>query len=185
MTHKSPRARRLPRDAMYVEGDAYKLPYENLFAFAQSDISGLPSLDLSLYYVESVKFRTHPLFFLFDEQDFTASLRHFYKSPMAYAHAKPLWFIHYLVIMSLGRALVTDGRTGWSHDPDPPGPKLLTRALRFLPDMSYLSIRSDPVQATEILCSIALHLQSIDHRSAAHIYVSGYNAPNAVRLTIE
>jgi hypothetical protein len=170
MTYKSPRAKRPPRDVMYVEGEAYKLPYEKLFAFEQSDVSGLPSLDLSLYYVQSVKFRTHPLFFLFDEQEFTASLRQFYKAPMRQAQAKPLWFIHYLVIMALGKALVTDARTAGAQDAITPGSRLLTRALRLLPDVSYLC--SEPIKATEILCSIALYLQSTDHRCAAHIYVS-------------
>ena len=169
MTHKSPRAKRHPRDALYVEGDVYRLPYERLFAFTSSDISGLPSLELSLYYLQSVKFRIQPLFFLFDEQDFTISLRQFYKAPMAQAQAKPLWFIHYLVIMSLGKAL-TESHAGGLHDADPRGPELLTRALQLLPHMSYLC--SDPIQASEIFCSIALHLQSIDHRCAAHLYVS-------------
>ena len=169
MAHQSRRAKRRPRDVMYVEGEAYKLPCENPFAFTQSDISGLPALDLSLYYVQSVKFRTKPLFYLFDEQDFTASLRRFYKAPMTQAQAQPLWFIHYLVIMSLGKVVVTGIPNGESHEGPTPGSKLLARALRLLPDMAYLCLK--PIEATEILCSIALHLQSIDHRCAAHLYV--------------
>jgi proline utilization trans-activator len=171
MAHKSPHAKRIPGDVIHVEGETYKLPYGDLFPFNISDISGLPSLNLSLYYMQSVKFRTGPLFWLFDEQSFTISLRQFYKAPMKQAQAKPLWFIHYLVIMSLGKALVTDRHVGGAHDATAPGSKLLSRALRLLPDMSFLC--SEPIEATEILCSIALHLQSIDHRCAAHLYVSG------------
>jgi hypothetical protein len=175
MVHQSPLAKHLPRNAMYVEGDAYKLPFDQPFALTQSDISGLPSLDLSLYYVHSVKFRTNPLFYLFDEEEFVASLRQFYKAPLAYAQEKPLWFIHYLVIMSFGKALLTKIQTGESHDAASVGSNLLIRALRLLPDITYLC--SEPIEATEILCAISLFLQCIDHRCAAHSYVSRLRSP--------
>lgn len=168
--HQSHFAQQLPRDVMYVEGDAYKLPYETLFAFTESDISGLPSLDLSLYYVQSVKFRTNPLFYLFDEQDFITSVRHFYKNPLVYAQTKPLWFIHYLVIMALGKAIVTKSCVETADGAVIPGSQLFFRALRLLPDLTYIC--KAPIVATEMLCAVALYLQSIDHRCAAHLYVS-------------
>ncbi|KIV89326.1 hypothetical protein, variant [Exophiala mesophila] len=154
---------------MYVEGDAYRLPFEELYHFTESDMSGLPSLDVSLYYLQSVKFRTNPLFYLFDEHEFTKSVHEFYKSPLLYARAKPIWFIQYLVIMALGKALVSRSQPAASQNVTSAGSHLLTRALRLLPDITHLA--EEPIDATEILCAIALYLQSIDHRCAAHIYI--------------
>jgi hypothetical protein len=39
-----------------------------------------------------------------------------------------------------------------------------------MPDVTYLS--RDPVKATEIFCCVALYLHCVDHRVAAHSYVS-------------
>lgn len=184
LAHQSPLTKRVPRGEMYVEGDAYRLPFEELYHFTESDMSGLPSLDVSLYYVQSVKFRTNPLFYLFDEHEFTTSVHEFYKSPLLYARAKPIWFIHYLVIMALGKALVSRSQpTAASQNVTSAGSHLLTRALRLLPDITHLA--EEPIDATEILCAIALYLQSIDHRCAAHIYVSrtlGLDSPG-IELT--
>jgi hypothetical protein len=52
----------------------------------------------------------------------------------------------------------------------PAGSELFARAMQILPDMTHLC--RDSVEATEIFCCIALYLQSIDHRSAAYVYVS-------------
>jgi hypothetical protein len=156
----------LSRDtSLHVEGEVYGINSVRPPLSTLSDLAGLPSIEVSQYYLQSVKFRTYPLFHLFDEADFTMHLRHFYQDPTAYAQTHLIWFVHYLVIMAFGKAFVTQART----DSEPPGLQLFERALRLLPDVTYLI--NERVESTETLCCIALYLESVDHRSAAHIYV--------------
>ncbi|KAF9694385.1 hypothetical protein EKO04_007231 [Ascochyta lentis] len=100
-------------------------------------------------------------------------LNHFYQDPMTYAEAHLIWFIHYLVLMAFGKAFVTQTRRG----SEPPGLQLFERALRLLPDVTFLI--NERVESTETLCCIALYLESVDHRTAAHVYIG-----QAVRMAL-
>ncbi|KAI2467890.1 fungal-specific transcription factor domain-containing protein [Annulohypoxylon bovei var. microspora] len=51
----------------------------------------------------------------------------------------------------------------------PSGAEFFVRAMQLLPP-AYV-FPQDPVASTEILCCIALYLQCVDHRSAAHSYI--------------
>lgn len=134
----------------------------------EPDISGLPSRSSALYHLQSIKFRTQPLFYLFDEEDFTFRLHQFYKDAAPYARSDPVWYVHYLILMAFGRALDPHEQviasTIYSK------PEYLTRALCLMPDMTCLA--DNPVETTEIFCCVALYLQSIGHRDAAVTYVS-------------
>ncbi|CAK7207715.1 hypothetical protein SEUCBS139899_010526 [Sporothrix eucalyptigena] len=129
------------------------------------DVRGLPSLDFSLYLVNTVKFRICQLLHLFDEETFFSHFYDFYEQPQRVASRCRLWFIHYLLVTALGKALL--GRNGGSERL--PGCDLFVRAITLLPDATYLCV--DQVQSSEILTCIALYLQSLDFRAAAHVYI--------------
>ncbi|EON70068.1 hypothetical protein W97_09334 [Coniosporium apollinis CBS 100218] len=171
MAHQSPHSSHSFEPSMHVEGEVYRVDAGNSPTFSSADTAGIPSADIALYHLQNVKFRTRPLYHLFDEADFTFNLHHFYESPLAFAQARPLWYIHYLLIMAFGKAFIAQPQAANGLA----GLTLFERALRLLPDVTYL-VR-DRVESTEILCCIALYLESIDHRSAAHVYIG-----QAVRL---
>ncbi len=91
-----------------------------------------------------------------------AQLRQFYNDPCNPSHTDILWFIHFLVIMALGKAFIGEKNRGTS----PPGAEYFTRAFMMLPDYSFMW--KDPCTSAELLCAIALYLQSIDWRTSAH-----------------
>lgn len=147
----------VPDPSYNVEGEAYDLTWKSS---GLVDLTGLPSQEVSLYLVQTVKFRISTLFHILDEEDFAANINKLYANPSTYAQTARVWFVHYLLIMAFGKALTSNTQAG-SH--------LFVRALSLLPDVPSLCM--EPVEATEVLCSIALYLQCIDHRTAAHIYI--------------
>lgn len=146
---------------------AYKSESHRLTPVQDPDIARLPSKDIALHHLQTVKFRTQPIYYLFDEQDFTVCLQDFYKRPFEYAKSNPIWFAHYLVLMACGKAIDSGGQ-GDATTP-PMVSELFVRALTLLPDMTELC--ESPVISTELCCSIALYLQSIHHKQAATVYV--------------
>ena len=160
-THSSP----LPETFMNIEGDVYGLNWQAMQAPSADDVGGLPSLEVSLFLLQTVKFHISCLYHLFDEESFTSSLYQFYDNPQQYATNSRLWYSQYLVIMAFGKALGGSTRV----DEEPVGMNLFARGIKVLPDTIYLC--QEPVLASEILCGIALYLQSIDHRTAAHVYI--------------
>jgi hypothetical protein len=149
----------------HVDGQLYSIIPELQIGLDAAEISNLPALELALYYAQTAKFRTYPLYHLFEETDFSQNLHCFYQDPSDYAQTHGLWYVHYLVIMALGKSLL-----GKQAGMRPAGSELFSRALNLLPDAAYLS--RDPVRATELFCSVALYLHCVDHRVAAHSYVS-------------
>ena len=127
------------------------------------DISQLPSKDICLHYLYTVRFRTQPLYYLFDEIYFGQCVDEFYRSPYEYAQSNPIWFAHYLVLMAFGKAMDPAAQLVDTISP------LFTRALLAVPDMAYLC--DNPVESTELCCSITLYLQSIHYRQSALVYV--------------
>lgn len=152
------------------DGSAYKAELHAILPLVKPDISGLPSKGIALHYLQCVKFRTQPLFYLFDELDFNSHLNAFYKDAVTYSSANPVWYIHYLVLMAFGKALDPHERLEgpWPFQV----PQYFQRALSLMPDMTYLA--DEPLETPEMLCCIALYLQCTDHRRAAISYVS-YN----------
>ncbi|KAJ4245268.1 hypothetical protein NW762_014138 [Fusarium torreyae] len=149
---------------MHVDGQIYSIIPERQIDLSAIEITSLPSLELALYYLQSVKFRTHPLFHLFEETDFVHNLHLFYQDPLGVAGTCNLWYIHYLIIMAFGKSFA-----GQQASIGPAGSDLFSRAMNQIPDVTYLS--RDPVKATEIFCCIALYLHCVDHRVAAHSYI--------------
>lgn len=147
----------VPNFSPYCEGDAYDL---GLSLTSPADLTGLPSKEVSGYLLQTIKFRTCSIFHLFDDAEFSAQLDQFYENPSVFEQKSRIWFVHYLVLMAIGKALVSNVQAG-AH--------LFARALRMLPDVT--SLCSSPITSTELLCSIALYLQCLDHRTSAHIYI--------------
>lgn len=145
------------------EAETYPINATRL-SLRPEELAGLPSLELSLFYVQSVKFKTYPLYYLFDEDDFGSNLHRFYESMATDVQEQRLWYVHFLIIIAFGKAFKAQTMCCLA------GTEFFNRALRLLPDATFLS--RDAVRSTEVLCCIALYLQSIDHRHAAHIYVS-------------
>lgn len=146
-----------PSPCLNGEGEAYELDRHNPLSV---DLSGLPSLEMSMLLLSTVKYRIHPFFYLFDETDFVDHLHRLYKNPSEYARTERLHFIHYLVIMALGKSFISDAGAGLP---------LFNRALNLLPDVTQLC--RDPTLPIEVMCSIAMYLECIDHRCASFIMV--------------
>ncbi|KAJ4024621.1 hypothetical protein NW766_000860 [Fusarium irregulare] len=148
----------------HVDGEVYSIDSQRQMELSAIETTGLPSLDLALYYLQNTKFRTYPFFHLFEETDFMQNLHLFYRNPQVYARTHGLWYVHYLLIMGFGKSFTRQQVTV-----GPAGSDLFTRAMAQMPDVTYLS--RDPVKATEIFCCVALYLHCVDHRVAAHSYI--------------
>ncbi|KAL6819050.1 hypothetical protein V8C40DRAFT_252346 [Trichoderma camerunense] len=130
-------------------------------------IDRLPSLTYSLYLTDTVKFYLGPMYHLYDEDIFRQRLNDFYATGpwVEPPRSSRLWFIQYLLIMALGKALIMPG----SSDKRPTGCDYVLRAIELLPDVH--GYYTDSILSVEILCCLSLYLQSIDHRNAAYNYI--------------
>ncbi|KKP07460.1 hypothetical protein THAR02_00381 [Trichoderma harzianum] len=130
-------------------------------------IDRLPSLTYSLYLTDTVKFYLGPMYHLYDEDIFRQRLNEFYASGqwVEPPRSSRLWFIQYLLIMALGKALILPG----SSDKRPTGCDYVLKAIELLPDVH--GYYTDSILSVEILCCLSLYLQSIDHRNAAYNYI--------------
>ncbi|KAJ9363407.1 Zn(II)2Cys6 transcription factor [Paecilomyces variotii] len=154
----------LPTETLLFDGSAYDLGWDG-FRTSIPEEPAIPTTDHAIYLINSVKFHCGQLFHLFDEEEFMRSLYDFYSDSNSRTSKTNLWYIHFLVILAFGKAFVlrkNDGRK-------PPGAEFFVLALQLLPDVSVLC--KEPVISTEILCCIALYLQSLDFRHSSHQYI--------------
>ena len=165
MTHEHLYDSLLPTDCLLFEVTTYDLGWDGQRTTVYHEAPIVPTLDYSIYLINAVKFHAGQLYHLFDEGTFMGGLYAFYEDPAQQMTADALWYIHYLVIVALGKALTVQR----NRDTRPPGCEFFTRALQLLPDSTHLA--RDPVIATEVLCCMALYLQSLDFRNSAHNYV--------------
>lgn len=156
----------LPPDRLLFDGAAYDLGWDGFRTSIQSETTVVPTIDFSLYLVNAVKFHAGQLFHLFDEETFMSYLYAFYNNPGQPMACSELYYIHFLLILALGKAFVVQK----NQSKRPPGGNFFSKAMQLLPDTTCLS--RDPIISTEILCCIALYLQALDFRNAAHIFVS-------------
>ena len=125
----------------------------------------IPSADYAIFLINAVKFHCSQLVHLFDEDIFMENLHTFYSHADSSRMKESLWYIQFLLIVAFGRTLVQRKHT----DSRPPGVDFFVHVLQLLPDTSRLC--QEPLIATEILCGIALYLQALDSRNAAHVTV--------------
>lgn len=173
----------LPHIAINEESRAYDLSWapDNNNNNKQQQLAlaldGLPSPDHAAYLIETLKFHVGPLFHLFDERTFARRARDFYADPAAHAAAGRIWYVQFLAVLALGKAVATNPAMG---SRTLPGSALFSRAMALMPDSSYLF--NDALTAIETLCVVALYLQSADMRNSAYIYVRHSSSPNSLRL---
>ncbi|KAL4880748.1 hypothetical protein BJY04DRAFT_207920 [Aspergillus karnatakaensis] len=165
MTHEHLYNAALPTDSLLFEGSTYDLGWDGSRTTVHPEAPIVPTLDYSIYLINAVKFHAGQLYHLFDEGAFMGGLYAFYEDPQQQMAMDCLWYIHYLVIIALGKSLVVNR----NRDTRPPGCEFFTRALQLLPDTTHLA--RDPILATEVLCCVALYLQSLDYRNSAHNFI--------------
>ncbi|KAH7361192.1 Zn(II)2Cys6 transcription factor [Pyrenochaeta sp. MPI-SDFR-AT-0127] len=159
--HKSP----LPGADLLFDGSAYDLPWDGTRSLPDSGSPIIPSIDYAIFLINAVKFHCAQLVHLFDEEEFNANLHAFYSNSENGAWKGSLWYIHFLLIIAFGKTFVQHKH----HNPRPPGADFFVQALQLLPDTNRLC--QEPVTAVEILCCIALYLQALDSRNAAHVTI--------------
>ncbi|XPS72374.1 hypothetical protein M3J09_004539 [Ascochyta lentis] len=160
--HKSP----LPAAELLFDGSAYDLPWDRTRSLPDSASPVIPSIDYAIFLINAVKFHCAQMMHLFEEEEFMFNLHAFYTSTGDKAVWKEsLWYIHFLLIIAFGKTFVQQK----NHSPRPPGADFFIYALQLLPDTNKLC--RDPIVATEVLCCIALYLQSLDSRNAAHVTI--------------
>lgn len=155
----------LPAASLLFEGQTYELGWDGRRASAEFDEATLPTSDFALFLINAVKFHCGQLFHLFDEQDFMRNFSNYHDRGHR-GDCSDLWYIHYLLILALGKAFIV--RVG--QDRRPPGASLYVQAMKLLPDTTYLCY--NPIPSIEILCCAALYLQCLDMRSSAYSLVS-------------
>ncbi|KAI0383988.1 fungal-specific transcription factor domain-containing protein [Hypomontagnella monticulosa] len=155
-----------PEVPFNTDGRAFTLSWPSAELIGPLRMDRLPSLDFALYLTNTVKFHLGQLYHLFHERTFMDGLYEFYNSgPQGEPIPKArLWYIHYLLIIAFGRALLHG-----CVDRRPAGAELASRAIELLPDT--FGLYEDPILSIEILCCLALYLQSIDHRNSAFTYI--------------
>lgn len=155
----------LSTESLHAEGEAFDLGWDGERDNVALDVSGLPSLDFSLHLINTVKFHICQLLHLFEEQIFFSTFYAFYENPIEVATRFRLWYVHYLLILAFGKAFTGQNKKRNKRS----GCDLFVRAMKLLPDATYLC--RDELLSAEILVCIALYLQSLDFRAAAHVYV--------------
>ena len=155
----------LPAARLLFEGQTYELGWDGWRASVEFYEATLPTSDFALFLINAVKFHCGQLFHLFDDQDFMLNFSNYHDQGHR-GDCSDLWYIHYLLILALGKAFIV--RVG--QDRRPPGANLYVQAMKLLPDTTYLC--NDPIPSIEILCCAALYLQCLDMRSSAYNLVS-------------
>lgn len=166
LTHQTLYNCRYPSGAHHIDSMTYDFGWNGIRREVIPDIRGLPSLDHALFLIKATEFHTGQMFHLFDQKTFMSQLYWFYEDPANRIVESGLWFIHFLVLLALGKALSGSKNVGNV----PPAADLFAKGFMLLPD--YCFLWKDPCTAGEILCTIALYLQSIDWRTSAHNLVS-------------
>ncbi|KAK1541337.1 hypothetical protein CPAR01_07326 [Colletotrichum paranaense] len=156
-----------PEVPLNVDAEAFKLDWPSSRGITPQATVDIPSLDYALYLTNTVKFHLGQTYHLFDEESFMTGLYDLYRTgpKLEPTVGSRLWYIQFLIIMAFGKALLVPGNPNQT----PPGSDLVTRALELLPDVHGLY--QDPVLSVEILCGLALYLQSVDHRNSAYTYI--------------
>lgn len=165
ITHQYINKTPLPTNALLFDASTYSLDWDGYRAGDVPEMPALPTQDYAIYLVNAVKFHCGQMFHLFDEETFMNSLYHFYADPNPRPDPTDLWFIHFLLILSFGKAFTTKTSRGKR----PPGHDFFVKAMQLLPDLSVLLRES--VLSTEILCCISLYMQCIDYRHCSHNFV--------------
>lgn len=156
----------LPDANLHFDGSNYELGWDGRRATSSFQHPALPTVDHALFLINSVKFHCGQLFHIFDNETFMHQFGLFHEGPNGQNRCPEMWYIHYLIVLAIGKSLV--GRARRVRKPS--GADLFVHAMQLLPDQTFLW--TDPLQSTEVLCSAALYLQCLDMRIVAYNIVS-------------
>lgn len=156
----------LPETDLHHDGATYELGWDGRRTAAVGVQPALPTADHAIFLINTVKFHCGQLFHVFDNEVFMRHFNAFHEGGQAQDRCPELWYIHYLIILAIGKSLVGRLRKGRK----PSGSDLFVQAMQMLPDQIFLW--TDPVESTEILCCAALYLQCLDLRIVAYNVVS-------------
>ncbi|EEU42724.1 uncharacterized protein NECHADRAFT_23362, partial [Fusarium vanettenii 77-13-4] len=165
MAHETLTGEPLPIDNLLFDGNVYDLGWDGLkenCSQDEFDFSTLPAREFALYLINSVQFRCGTLFQLYDEDTFMRQFEQFHGNSDENEPMSPLWYVHYLILLAFGKAFVVQ----ISKSASPPGSELFVQAMKMMPDLVLLDCC--PIEKIQVLCSIALYLQCIFCRPAAH-----------------
>lgn len=157
----------LPIEHPLFKGEVYDLECEGTCeASLEVETTAFPTADFALFLINGVRFRCGQLFHLFDEITFMREFEKLHQGSRSPPGHPDLWFVHYTMLLALGKALNGEYRKGNR----PPGAELFAQSMRVIPHLALS--RADPLQSIEILCCAALYLQCLDRRQAAYNLVS-------------
>lgn len=166
MAHERVTGEPLPINNLYFDADVYDLGWDGRRNSLEPDDTVLPSAEYAVYLINAVKFHCGQMFHLFDEESFMHGFSEFYQNQNDPSHRRNLWYVHFLLILAFGKAFVV----GQTHSRRPAGVEYFVRAMKLLPDITFL--HTQPVNSVEILCCVALYLQCLDFRGSAYTKVS-------------
>ncbi|KAJ8112456.1 hypothetical protein OPT61_g5177 [Boeremia exigua] len=155
----------LPETDLHFDGSTYDLGWDGRRTAVTAVQSALPTADHALFLINTVKFHCGQLFHVFDNDVFMQNFNMFHENNQAQGRCPELWYIHYLIVLAIGKSLVGRLRKGRK----PSGADLFVQAMQMLPDQIFLW--TDPVESTEILCCAALYLQCLDLRIVAYTMI--------------
>ncbi|KAJ5350603.1 hypothetical protein N7541_008330 [Penicillium brevicompactum] len=157
----------------HVDGSTWSLSWNRTDKSDMSLLEGLPSYNDFLYLLNTIKFHSHRMLVLLDEDEFFPHLKAFYQNGIEEVKSSPLWFIQYLLLVSLAKACLGTS----SHSGSPPGSAFFERAMSLMPD--FVGLHLQPNLAMQILYLTALFLMTVDMKDAAYAYIS-----QSIRLCI-
>lgn len=176
LTHEHLFGRPLPAKNLLFDGCVYELDWDGSRTSAGPRTPVLPALDHAIYLINAVQFHCGQLYHIFDSEEFMPTLYEFYNKPSPGSVTEELWYVHLLLILAFGKAFTSKKSQGKRA----PGGDMFTKALSLLP--SEIMLWRHPLQSCEVLCCIALYLQCLDCRIAAHNYVCPPLRPCTLKL---
>ncbi|KAJ4252446.1 hypothetical protein NW762_011047 [Fusarium torreyae] len=115
-----------------------------------------------MFLLNAVNFHAGQVYHLFDDASFTQQLYSFYSNPAEMVDEMKLWYIHFLILIALGKSfIVCDAQVT-----SPPGADLFIHAVQLMPETTYLI--QDFITSSEILCCMALYYLAVDSRVSAY-----------------
>ncbi|KAK1452546.1 hypothetical protein CMEL01_16740 [Colletotrichum melonis] len=160
-----------PLAPLNLDGTAFSLQWQPKLQVDADDLLRLPPMDHALFLYNTVKFRLGELFCIIDEPGFLEKFYLFHRNPSETAQEHRLWFIEYLLILALGKALTSGYRSTSRAKKTLNGAYLAARALSLLPDVAFLQNKRPALLAIRVLALSALYLHAIDMRSSAYQYI--------------
>lgn len=129
LTHQHTFKAPLPMQALLFDGAVYDIDWDD--AAEPTTAPVLPTLDHAIYLINSVKFSCGQILHLFDEEDFMSSCHRFYESPSPEVSSAGLWYVHFCLVIALGKALLARPQRGSTS---PSGHNFFVSVFRRIPN---------------------------------------------------